>query len=168
MGNNEEIVDQSKLHSDDKMLFIYAKPFRFVGYNILISLWLVPHPVSSFISTIPWLCHLQILEDSKIIQALCSRFHENILLNLHARTQMTYAFLSCGGRFWNSFVVFLTLKPEVTLKSEAAKFCCLIRLDTLLLLHLHQLSGFFVLPCFSFFPTADSFPLVLFTNWKLS
>lgn len=70
--------------------------------------------------------------------------------------------LSCGGRFYNPFLISLTLKlePWGQNKADAAMGCCLLGLElgSLFQLHLHQLS------------VADgschclSFPLFLFTG----
>ena len=83
--NSEEIVGQSKtknqlcklqtlhLHSNVKTLFIFSAPFSFVDYNILLSLGLVPFPVSS--------SPQQVFHDAGISNILGGGLLSNVILH---------------------------------------------------------------------------------------
>lgn len=103
--------------SDDKTLFRPPTPFSFVDCHTLLSLGLVPLPVSSSPQQVSHSSGIpQHLGVSKAIQASLSQLHAVASLGLHAGTFLTrlasVVFLRCGGRFHNLLLVFLTLKSE--------------------------------------------------------
>ena len=114
--------------------------------------WAVPHPVTNS----PW----HISYDSSIFPNLGSsllQFYTLASLGLHAGTPLTHewltllAFLSHEGRFYNTFLVSLTPKPE--LQGQSCQVLLLARTVTqpLIQSHLYQLSVFSVfLHCLSF------------------